>query len=253
MQTGRSGEPLSTRSHRLYGDGRPHGARVRGALLRSTLLLFLMGAVTLTVPHAAASTPGISAAEAVAGEFQPADCPVDVPPQHAGRVTCAVLTVPERRTPDGNSATTIDLPVAIIASRSETPVADPLVFPTSGGPGGGSLDHLGYWLDYADWAAEERDIILIEQRGDAHARPSLDCPELDLEQFVVDGELLSATRAAPAASSRSPRAVRAWPKMRSTSPATPAARARPISPTSAPHWATTRGTCTECRTAPASP
>ena len=68
---------------------------------------------------------------------------------------------------------------------------DPLVFPTSGGPGGGAVNSLWYFLDYADWALDDRDVILVEQRGDGLAEPSLNCPELDLENFVVDGVLLS--------------------------------------------------------------
>ena len=115
---------------------------------------------------------------------------MDVPAQYEDRVTCGRLTVPERRTPGADPAKTLVLPVVVIESRSES-AGDPLVFPTSGGPGGGSVNSLGYFLDYADWALDDRDVILIEQRGDRLAEPSLNCPELDTENFVVDGALLS--------------------------------------------------------------
>ena len=117
--------------------------------------------------------------------------PSRFPREHADRVTCSVLVVPERRTAGERSGE--DDPAAGRRHRqpqSAIPAQDPLVFPTAGGPGGGSLSSLWYFLDYADWAADDRDIILIEQRGDALAEPSLDCPELDIEHFIVDGVLL---------------------------------------------------------------
>ena len=98
----------------------------------------------------------------------------------------AVLTVPERRTPEADPSKTLALPVVVIASLLTTPTtrsssrrrADRAAAP---------LNSLWYFLDYADWALDDRDVILVEQRGDALAEPSLNCPELDLEHFVVDG------------------------------------------------------------------
>ena len=97
-----------------------------------------------------------------------------------------MLTVPERRTPEADPAKTLALPVAIIASRSDDRRRSARL-PDVGRTGRRRLDSLWYFLDYADWARDDRDIILVEQRGDALAEPSLDCPELDLENFVVDG------------------------------------------------------------------
>ena len=102
-------------------------------------------------------------------------------------MTCGVLTVPERRTAEADPAKTL----AASGRRHREPVRRPPPTRSSsrrrGGPGGGALDSLWYFLDYADWARDDRDIILVEQRGDALAEPSLDCPELDTEHFVVDG------------------------------------------------------------------
>ena len=53
------------------------------------------------------------------------------------------------------------------------------------------LGALWFALDYADWAADDRDIILIEQRGDAEAEPSLDCSELDAANRIVGGVWLT--------------------------------------------------------------
>ncbi len=117
--------------------------------------------------------------------------PVEVPAEDEDRVTCGVLVVPERRSADSDPERTLSLPVIFIDSTSPEAVRDPLVFPTAGRsrrrqpqfavvlPRLGRLGH------------RRRDVILIEQRGDALAEPSLDCPELDIENFVVDGALLS--------------------------------------------------------------
>ncbi|HYI52091.1 MAG TPA: alpha/beta hydrolase [Microbacterium sp.] len=157
------------------------------ALIATALAACALAAAILVPAPAAAAAP-ISAATSPVDTFEDSDCPVDVPREHERRVTCSVLTVPERRSPGSDPAKTLRLPVAVITSESPI-AADPLVFPTSGGPGGGSLTSLWYFLDYADWA-EGRDIILIEQRGDALAEPSLDCPELDTEHFIEDGAFL---------------------------------------------------------------
>ena len=97
--------------------------------------------------------------------------------------------------------------MVIIASRAAT-ASDPLVFPTSGAPVGGTLDALQHFLEDGDWASEDRDIILVEQRGDALAKPTLDCPELDTEHFVVDGGFSRVKRRARNARSSCRRAVR---------------------------------------------
>ncbi len=143
----------------------------------------------------APASAGGAAASTVEDGFDEEDCAVAVPPEHARRVTCGVLVVPERRGAQSDPERTIELPVIVVASHSENPARDPLVFPTAGGPGSSTLDALWYFLDYADWASSERDVILVEQRGDAHADPSLDCPELDAEHRIVDGVWLTGREA----------------------------------------------------------
>ena len=162
--------------------------------LFSTVILACALAGAALIPAAAYAAPAQSSASADADEadeaFQEEDCPVDVPAEYEDRVTCGTLTVPERRTPEADPSKTLVLPVVVIESRADD-ADDPLVFPTSGGPGGGAVNSLWYFLDYADWALDDRDVILVEQRGDGLAEPSLNCPELDLENFVEDGVLLS--------------------------------------------------------------
>ncbi len=140
----------------------------------------------LGMPSSAAQALAPAATFTPGEGFERAVCPVDVPQEHRGYVECGYLTVPEHRVAGADPERTLQLAVAIISSRASEPALDPLVFPTAGGPGGGSLTSLWLFLDYADWVGD-RDVIVIEQRGDALAQPSLDCPELDVENFVVDG------------------------------------------------------------------
>lgn len=147
--------------------------------------------VTLGMTPGAASALSAPVAAAAAVEFEDAECVVEVPREHRDRVTCGYLTVPESRAEGADPERTIRLPVAVIESSSANPRPDPLVFPTSGGPGGGSLTSLWYFLDWADWATDDRDVIIIEQRGDQLAEPTLDCPELDIEHLIVDGKRLA--------------------------------------------------------------
>jgi pimeloyl-ACP methyl ester carboxylesterase len=146
---------------------------------------------------ASAASPATSASVRfdVIDTFERDECPVEVLPEDADRVTCGVLIVPEWRFEGADPERTLRLPVAYIESTSPDATSDPLVFPTRGGPGGGSLSALGYFLEYGDWATEDRDVILLEQRGDALADPTLDCPELDIDNFVVDGSLLAGAAA----------------------------------------------------------
>ena len=123
--------------------------------------------------------------------YAPAECPVDVPEAEAHRVSCGILTVPEGRGGAGDPTRELRLPVITLESTSDTPAADPLVFPTTGGPGGGSISALRHFLDHASWATDDRDLIIVEQRGDVAAEPTLDCPELDTSALVKDGRLLT--------------------------------------------------------------
>lgn len=113
-----------------------------------------------------------------------------VPPDAVDQVRCGTLTVPESRAPGSTSERVVRLPVAVIASRSANPQPDPLVFPTSGGPGGGTMSVLEVFLDWAEWARQDRSIILMEQRGDALSAPTLNCPELDTVHSIEAGGLL---------------------------------------------------------------
>lgn len=118
------------------------------------------------------------------------DCPVEIAPKDRPRVRCGTLTVPEDRTGTTGSTRSVILPVVVIRAASSTPRPDPLVFPTNGGPGAGSIGTTDYFLHWADWASIDRDVILVEQRGDKASTPTFNCPELDVATRIRDGKLV---------------------------------------------------------------
>jgi pimeloyl-ACP methyl ester carboxylesterase len=69
---------------------------------------------------------------------------------------------------------TIEIPVYIFKSRSSNPKKDPIIY-TVGGPGSSTMPSAQY-MDYYKYL-DDRDFILVEQRGNYYAKPHLDCPE----------------------------------------------------------------------------
>lgn len=76
-----------------------------------------------------------------------------------------------RQSPDSR---TIEIPVYIFKSRSENPKKDPIIY-TVGGPGSSTMPTAQY-MNYYKYL-DDRDFILVEQRGNYYAKPHLDCPE----------------------------------------------------------------------------
>lgn len=111
---------------------------------------------------------------AVSGDYQPADCPFNAPNRY--NVECGYLTVPENRTiadsPD------IQLAVAIVPAPNGAEYP-PLIY-LAGGPGSSALDEFD--ADPEGWEypfTQNRDLILLDQRGAGYSEPSLNCPEFD--------------------------------------------------------------------------
>ena len=69
---------------------------------------------------------------------------------------------------------TIEIPVYIFKSRSDNPKKDPIIY-TVGGPGSTTMPTAQY-MNYYKYL-DDRDFILVEQRGNYYAKPHLDCPE----------------------------------------------------------------------------
>ena len=76
-----------------------------------------------------------------------------------------------RNNPEGP---TIQIPVYIFKSRNENPQKDPIIY-TVGGPGSTTMPSAQY-MNYYKYL-DDRDFILVEQRGNYYANPHLDCPE----------------------------------------------------------------------------
>jgi pimeloyl-ACP methyl ester carboxylesterase len=103
--------------------------------------------------------------------FETADCQFPLPPDET--IQCGYLTVPEDR---ANPQRTIRLHVAIVASHSDTPAPDPVIF-LNGGPGAYTLANIGWLLPITSDILAHRDMIFFDQRGVGYSEPSLDCPE----------------------------------------------------------------------------
>jgi pimeloyl-ACP methyl ester carboxylesterase len=100
-------------------------------------------------------------------------------------VVCGTLSVPELHTKLFGER--LELAVLILKARTRTPAPDPILF-LQGGPGGAALETIAYWQDLP-WR-DERDIILVDQRGTGYSEPDLKCTEL-----YEMNDLLEAVRA----------------------------------------------------------
>ena len=69
---------------------------------------------------------------------------------------------------------TIEIPIYIFKSRSNNPKRDPIIY-TVGGPGSTTMPS-AQCMNYYKYL-DDRDFILVEQRGNYYANPHLDCPE----------------------------------------------------------------------------
>jgi pimeloyl-ACP methyl ester carboxylesterase len=143
---------------------------------------------------AAASVPVVEVPSAIGDytvRYAEGDCPFvfdyDVEPEVLEAITCGYMQVPQdRRAPDGLQ---IEIAVAIVASRSDEPYADPILY-MEGGPGGGALISAGSWLESP--LRDERDIIVFDQRGTGFSWPNLGCPELDeVDEWDFDASLIA--------------------------------------------------------------
>lgn len=117
--------------------------------------------------------------------FESTPCPVDIPlglTEGTGAlgIECGVVEVPEfHAVADGN---TIEVAVAVLNSSSGNP-AEPL-FMEQGGPGGSTIDLFVQLAPLFLPILQERDIVLVEQRGTLYSDPVLTCPES--VEFILD-------------------------------------------------------------------
>lgn len=86
--------------------------------------------------------------------------------------TFGYLEVLENR--KNSKSRTIKIPIYIFKSRSDNPQKDPIIY-TVGGPGSTTMPSAQYMRYYQ--YLDDRDFILVEQRGNFYAKPHLNCPE----------------------------------------------------------------------------
>jgi pimeloyl-ACP methyl ester carboxylesterase len=100
-------------------------------------------------------------------------------------VRCGFLSVPEDR--NLPRSPTIHLAVAIFKTPSPQPAPDPVLF-LSGGPGDALLDTLGPTLNAGNLAykLQNRDLILLDQRGTGYSQPSLHCSDNETPRMCYD-------------------------------------------------------------------
>jgi pimeloyl-ACP methyl ester carboxylesterase len=154
-------------------------------------------AATATGAPAPTATPAATATPVPrpAARFEPARCEFEPPPQR--EVECGYLIVAEERSDPANEAT-VALHVAIFASESDSPAAEPIIY-LEGGPGGDALELVPYSFEdrFAPFLADHT-FIMFDQRGTGYSQPSLACPEdtelmLELlDQILDDAELRQA-------------------------------------------------------------
>jgi pimeloyl-ACP methyl ester carboxylesterase len=136
--------------------------------------LGLAGLAWLAAPGGALADPS---------KLSRADCWFKAPDKVAAR--CYRLSVPESRA--GRSDVTLQLPVVVISVPETRRREDPVVY-LAGGPGDGAwldADRIDFWWEFvADNAwVNERDLVLMDQRGTGLTQPRMDCPEQEVAQI----------------------------------------------------------------------
>jgi pimeloyl-ACP methyl ester carboxylesterase len=138
--------------------------------------LALLGSVIAMVGSSAgAALAGSKPLGEPAAHFDTAPCPKTPHPIPALKTArCGYLVVPEdRKHPNGR---TIRNAVAILPAKSKHPKPDPIVFMT-GGPGAAAILDIPFLVDAG--INQNRELIVMAQRGTLYDKPDLYCPELD--------------------------------------------------------------------------
>ena len=149
------------------------GRRGRAAVPAAAALILLAAAAPAQQP--------LPATPFTQPEFVEADCPMSYGQARGAHLDCGYVTVLEDRArPDGN---VIRLAVARLRGSVPSPRPDPVIY-LAGGPGESALQKAHRIPDQpfiADtrFIWEERDLILLDQRGIGHSQPRLECPDYD--------------------------------------------------------------------------
>ena len=145
---------------------------LRGPLVGTVALLAALLAALLSFTR-----PGATAAIAQTDEiryrprYTAGPCRLELPRGEfaSATVNCGILRVPEDR---ATGRGVVQLAVVRLRARSKNPAPDPILY-LAGGPGGNASGRIDEWHDSP--LRDDRDIILLDQRGTGYSLPSLDC------------------------------------------------------------------------------
>jgi pimeloyl-ACP methyl ester carboxylesterase len=121
----------------------------------------------------ARSEPPVSFTQKTANLFTSTDCPFTNPGGY--QIDCGYLSVPEdHAAPEGKQ---IRLAMAIARSPNPNKAPDPILY-LHGGPGGEIVSLVPYLINRGALTAmlQQRDVILVDQRGMGHSEPLVNCP-----------------------------------------------------------------------------
>lgn len=120
------------------------------------------------------------------------DCALTSPSGDQVDAQCGVLTVPEDRSnPDGRK---IELHVAVIPAIKREPKPDPL-FLLAGGPGQSAIEAYPAMIPLMFQIREDRDIVLVDQRGTGESNP-LRCLDED-DSSLTEEQVLAKVKECP--------------------------------------------------------
>ena len=120
------------------------------------------------------------------------DCAITSPSGDQWDARCGVLSVPEdRANPNGRQ---IELHIAVIPAIKRNPAPDAL-FLLAGGPGQSAIETFPAMLALMFSIHEDRDIVLVDQRGTGKSNP-LRCLDLE-DESLDDEEALAKLRSCP--------------------------------------------------------
>jgi pimeloyl-ACP methyl ester carboxylesterase len=162
--------------------GRRLNRAVRAARQGASGVVRRLGAAVL-LAAAAGAAPAAVAVPASAISVEPvAPCFVAPPPGLAfdARFDCGYVVVPENASaPAGRRVKLgfLRLQARSLASGAKAPP----VFLLAGGPGSSLIQPLAFGLFVAPMLGpllDDRDVVILDQRGTAHTQPHLDCPEV---------------------------------------------------------------------------
>jgi pimeloyl-ACP methyl ester carboxylesterase len=120
------------------------------------------------------------------------DCPLISPTGEQVDARCGTLTVPEDRSnPTGRQ---IGLNVVIIPAIKRDPAPDPL-FLLAGGPGQSAIETFPAMISMIFYVHEERDIVLVDQRGTGKSNP-LRCLDPE-DESLTDEQAVEKLKACP--------------------------------------------------------